>query len=204
MRVPSIVFLALTAAALSTPVFGRCPDSEGFRKFTASDVNQCTGKTFKQSTGPQRIPEIGINIHRDNPDCGSRIRDVIFHVDWDGNGSPKPSVTDGGLYDRVKCKRLTVKLPPDATICGIRYWASKSHDNYEGTRLHERTGLRNTGKGQSHNFARKCPTLIRSSKAGTEIRVVYKNWRKSYGRHFQFEVEYQLPPRSQGKDKPSK
>ncbi|MFL6263457.1 MAG: hypothetical protein ACJ76Y_27510 [Thermoanaerobaculia bacterium] len=201
MRIIPVAFLVLGTAALHAPAFGRdnCPSYRGFRELTIADVKQCTGETFRQSTGRQEVPKLGYSIGDDNPKCGSKIKDVIFGVGWDGSGLPLPSIPyERGEYDKVKCKRAVVKLPPNTTICGIRYWASAAKKKFNSKRLTERSKIRNTGRGESHRFARKCPTLIQVNPSGTEIVVVFKNWRESFPRYFQFEIEYQLAPSTKG------
>jgi hypothetical protein len=169
-----------------------CPSYSGFRKLSTPDISQCEGPTFKQSTGKQKVPKVGFSIKSDNPECDSKVKDVIYEIQWDGDGPPTPSISEGGEFDEVKCKRAVVKLPPGAKICGIRYWASHAHSNRQCKHLEERPSIQNTGEGMKYKWARKCPTLLRQNASGTEIAVVFKNWRASYDRYFQFEVEYQV------------
>ena len=177
--------------ALPTFANDKCPSYDGFREFSTSDIEHCEGPVFKQSTGRQKVPKVGFAISGDNPRCGSKVKDVIFGIEWDTKGLPTPSVSDGGDYDKVKCKKAVIQLPPQTKICRIRYWTSSSKKNRESKTLKERKSIENTGKRIKHSWARKCPTLIKKDPSGTEIAVVFKNWRASYARYFQFEVEYQ-------------
>ena len=193
-RLRPIIFVLLSTLFVgNAPLVAsnKCPSYAGFREFSSADIQSCEGPTFRQSTGRQKVPKVGFSIASDNPRCGSKVKDVIFGIGWDGDGLPMPSVSEGGEYDEVKCKKASIRLPPGTKICGIRYWTSSSKKNRESKTLKERKSIQNTGKRIKHSWARKCPTLIKQDSSGTEVVVVFKNWRASYARYFQFEVEYQ-------------